>query len=482
MDSQQQTAILSPIDQLMPRTYTRVFLVFHTSDTATAASQLSTSLATLCKTHLPYLTGRITTSADHGNRLAISYSSSDPLPEIVPVPCPSDFPSYDVLEQTNAPLHHFARSLSPLEVMTGDDAAAFGASIATLPCGRALILCICVHHALMDGAGVSELAELWAGIASGRIASVGAADPHEPLHRLERLRAATRAVAVVGPAEMSKAATFTELLYHHPQYRLLSAADPRFAPPEPPFPPSTSRIHLFSAAKLVQAREVLKGKVGTDKLTTNNILSALAWSVITRIRVARRARSGEEVDRGLEARLGFAVNGRSKLGDDFGPGKYFGNVNLYGLGRLSVSKLLKASEFASPGDDATRDAEAVAAFAAVVEEFASAAARVTRPFIGEVLSLVEQAPDTKDVGYGWQSFHSLDFTLTSWANQGFYGFDFGDVVGKPKFVRVPFVEFDGLMIVLPRRRDTAEKIDAVLFLAVDDQETLEKDAVWQSWR
>src|SRR3569833_3346376 len=112
MDSQQQPAILSPIDQLMPRTYTRVFLVFHTSDTATAASQLSTSLATLCKTHLPYLTGRITPSKDHRNRLAISYSSSDPLPEIVSVTKPNDKPTKDNLEQTNAPLHHFSRSLS----------------------------------------------------------------------------------------------------------------------------------------------------------------------------------------------------------------------------------------------------------------------------------------------------------------------------------------------------------------------------------
>ncbi len=62
-----------------------------------------------------------------------------------------------------------------------------------------------------------------------------------------------------------------------------------------------------------------------------------------------------------------------------------------------------------------------------------------------------------------------------------YSIDFGPHFGLPDFVRVPYVEVDGLIIVLPRRRtSTPETIEVVVMLRQDDTAALEHNEMWRS--
>ena len=484
------TAPLSPIDQLMPRTYTRIFLIFKVADGSGAVNRLSAGLAVL-GTRLPYLRGRISMSkalAD-GNRLAITWSeANDPplsLKEIAP---PPHMPSFADLQRTGAPLHHFVNDLAPLGVLAPQtDAAVFAASYTPLAGG--LLVCYCVHHAAMDGAGVADLARFWAESVRGAADSIFAG-PDEPVHRLQRLHRAV-AAAEIEQRPPGSPPPFADLLAKHTQYRLLSAArvpDPE-TPAAPPPPTSTSRLIRFSAAKLDRLRDVLAAATGASRetLSLNSLLSALVWSCVTRVRRARRRRGEPNGGDTSSSRLGFAVDGRRRLGADFAPGRYLGNVNLYTVADADTATLEAASTLSSDQllapltETAAAAGAAASSFGVVAAAVAAAVGRITAPQIGEVLSLVEQAPDVEDVGPGWQSFHGPDLSMTSWAGQGFYEVDFGSEVGCPQFVRVPMAQFDGLVIVLPRRRGGDEKIETVCYLAEEDVDTLEADAVWSSW-
>ncbi len=467
----EKTAVLSPVDQLMPRTYTRVFLVWPVADedAADAVTRLSLGLAALFR-RLPYLGGRVSQRPDRGNRLAVSWFTEAAEPELAEVAAPADMPAYDDLARTNAPLHRFTRTLCLVHVIPPDvDAPVFAASYTRLDGG--LLLCYAVHHAAMDGAGVAELAGLWAACCRG--GDAGAVPPlpdaNEPTHRSARLQSAAGEGTPV-------TATLAELLHRCPQYRLLSAGAPQVLPS--PLPASTSRLFRFSASKLVRTRDMLGETAGGERqLTTNNILTAIIWACVTRVRLARSPPSDGT------SRLGFAVDGRRRLGDDFGAGRYLGNVNMYGLAEVPLATLQSASRYAfMPSSGPPRSGQCRSDFAAVVDAFAAAVARITRPVIAEVLSLVDQAPDVTDLGPGWRPFHGLDLSLTSWANQAYYVCEFGAPLGRPAFVRVPFAEYDGLAIVLPRRRDGDDgKLDVVLFLNADDIIALESDGSWNSW-
>jgi trichothecene 3-O-acetyltransferase len=454
-DSKQAT--LSPIDQLMPRTFTRIFLVFSTQDQDSTVSRLTAGLDKVC-TQLPYLKGSVV-PAEHGSRLALRWSDADPVPMIEELETPDDMPTVAELENTGAPLRHFVDALSPLRVMaTAQVNPALRAGWARLKDG--LVVCICIHHAVMDGGGVGELAGLWAMVTREETVRDVQFDPEEPLHRLQRLQHAA--------GVNMEAQSFEALIPRHKEYRLLSAGP---SPPMPdPLPTSTSHIFRFSASKLVKARDGLAAFVETASLTVNNILTALVWSTITRTRLGRLGANHAA----QSSRLGFAVNGRSRLGADFAPGRYLGNVNLYGLAELPLEVLASASRLGS-------DTKAAADFGKAVDAIALAAGRITAAHVGEVLQLVAQAPDVADLAPGWNGFHGLDLGFTSWANQDFYRFDFGEGIGVPRFVRVPFAQFDGLAIVLPRRRDEDEIIEVVCFLNGDDIKALEQDDVWKSW-
>jgi hypothetical protein len=147
-----------------------------------------------------------------------------------------------------------------------------------------------------------------------------------------------------------------------------------------------------------------------------------------------------------------------------------------------------ADAAAAAADPATtEDSGREEALACVVQAIGAAVSRVTPGFVGEVMELVERTPDHgSGLMPGWDAFHGMDVTVTSWANMGVYGVDFGEGVGRPCFMRVPRAETDGFVIVLPRRRGEVvevgeEGIEVVVAMHPEDMAALEGDAVWRSY-
>ncbi|EAQ86339.1 hypothetical protein CHGG_07592 [Chaetomium globosum CBS 148.51] len=519
-----QTALLSPLDQCMPRIYTTLFLVFETPDPATAVENLRAGLKRLNK-HLPYLKGRV--FAADGGRAALRWSPKDVDVELQEMPTDGVVLlglSFEKIRTERAPLHYFPPTISPLSrfasLNSDSGAAVFAATYGLVDGG--MILGLSVEHNVMDGTGVVELIRFWAACTRSDItdaATTPTPDPNEPIYRTTLLRRATG--LDVTEAQRQTPPTFNDLLARHPEFRLPSTTTPTTTPSTSlPSPLGISKIFTISLTKLEATKTTLQSPHPntTPPPTTNSILCATLWSCITRVRTARRRKTNttttttpsssaatpaaagpeEEVKAG-HSQLGFAINGRARLGVSSGladPQRPFlGNVNLYGLAGMGVDVLGRATAAtASTGTTGTaaavaEDGERVEALARVVQAIGEAVGRVRGGFVGEVLELVERVPEGGGGGGffllpGWDAFHGMDVTVTSWANMGVYGVDFGKGVGKPCFMRVPRAETDGFVIVLPRRRGEVVKeegIEVVVAMHPEDMAALEGDAVWRSY-
>ena len=322
----------------------------------------------------------------------------------------------------------------------------------------------------MDGTGVGELLRLWA--RNGR--EPGEHENHwlrpwanEPLVRREFLRLACEparaAVEGLGCAE---------LLRRHPEYSL--KADGPAAAASSGTPNFTSKIFAFPIGKINAAKDELRRFPGLESLTAKNILSAKHWSCINSVRAKRLA-----PEWGRRVKLGFAVNGRKHLGKNFVDIPYLGNVNLFGLASLSVSELFSAAQCTVGGSQE----QSLEHLIPVIASISGAISRISVAHIAEAVAIVEKTRDVTDVIPGWDSKDALDLSMTSWANLPLYNCSFGDAVGKPAFVRVPFAAFDGLVTILPRRREDGDKemMDVVIFLRADDIDALESYKPWAWW-
>jgi hypothetical protein len=168
----------------------------------------------------------------------------------------------------------------------------------------------------------------------------------------------------------------------------------------------------------------------------------------------------------------MAVNGRQRISTQFSAedDPYFGNTILYSLASASVRDLRDAV-----GQDAANICNIVSG--------SHSRTRINLRHIAEVYSLVERVDDYRQVFVGWDLFNSRDLTVTSWANLDLYGIDFGMGLGTPEFVRVPYSEADGVVIILPKRpvvsaQGSVDVLDVVVMLRKDDMDVLEQDGLW----
>jgi trichothecene 3-O-acetyltransferase len=144
----------------------------------TAIGAIKNGLEVTCA-QLPYLKGYVCNAEQQGGRLAISWSEQGPTPPFQEIGCPTDseIPSYALLKREGLPLHYLQPSLCPV---TGWVAASFpdgNAPVLTANYTRldgGLLLCLCVHHSVMDGTGLGKITSLWGGEHKGRNISAAA--------------------------------------------------------------------------------------------------------------------------------------------------------------------------------------------------------------------------------------------------------------------------------------------------------------------
>ncbi|KAK4114616.1 hypothetical protein N656DRAFT_705214 [Canariomyces notabilis] len=497
----------------MPRIYTSIILLFDTQDPAQAVDNLKAGLRRLNQ-RLPYIKGHVSAtdaSVENRGRLGIKWSAADRDIELTE-------PTFDGLDEDGrvplldisfpelkgqgAPLKYFPRRIMPLPVVTdlhsSLDAPVLAVNYTLLDGG--LTVGLCVQHNVMDGTGMVELIRFWADctrFADDSLTGCTAPDPEEPLHRDRLLRLATtrqdhntaevdsapgdsEKANHISPQSSSETAAFRDLLARHREFRLLSDA-PAAALRPSAAPAAVSKIFTFDTAKLEAVKQLVRGFFQEAAcVTTNNVLSAIMWSCVTRVRAARRRHSASGGLGAPSSKLGFAINGRTRLsttrsstrGEPFKAVPFLGNVNLFGMAEMPVPELLAACQV--PGGGGLDGGDGHRQLARVVEEIARAVKRVTPGHVAEVMDLIDMAPDVSDIAPGWESLHGADLSITSWANMGLYEADFGEGVGRPELMRVPWMTMDGLLIVLPRKRGLGKELwDAEMRAEEAGAETIE---------
>ncbi|KAL2786989.1 transferase [Aspergillus keveii] len=448
---------LSPLDLLMPSIYIRAVLVFQPATLTPAAEiqqTLQQGLDRLTK-QIPWLSGRVySTISDQSTRSLEIRSNKDDTPTLLDKGSISV--CYKDLAARGMPPEGTPDDIWPVPSMTDDVALASGAPVFAASLFRfayeGLGLCVCIHHAAVDATGFSEVVRLWA---------TNVADPTFTLsssleYRNERLsRALSEALARVS------AISCDTLLTRHPEYFMT----PPTLPTE--FPASTSKLFAIPVHWINVLKELL-GKRSSPP-TTNTIICALIWTSITRARLLRTPGRSEET-----SHLVTAVNGRPRLGNDFSTpvNPYIGNAVLYAIAKHPFHAL------------ATADSDPISSLAAICTEIATPQSPTTinSQHIAEVHRLVESMPDPRALFVGWDLFGSRDLTITSWADADLYGADFGSGIGKPAFVRFPYMEADGVAIIMPRKQRGSdnEVLEVVVALRRDDMCVLEEDEMWQT--
>ncbi|CAG9992919.1 unnamed protein product [Clonostachys byssicola] len=202
--------------------------------------------------------------------------------------------------------------------------------------------------------------------------------------------------------------------------------------------------------------------------STNTVACTLLWSAVTRARMQRVLELESEM-----SRLPMAVNGRKRIHERFvdPEAPYFGNVVLCSWVEAAVRDVAKCGR-----DESIEYMRQGRAF--------PSPDRINTGYIGVVWELVEQLIDRRALYPGWDLFDSRDLFITSWADLGLYNYDFGNGLRKAQFVRIPYAEVNGNVIILPRRRCVSgeaseEGLEMVVMLRRDDLEVLKMDDLWK---
>lgn len=456
---------LSPLDLLMPGGYVGAVLVFHTTQqSSTILLKLQSELDSVCL-RTPWLKGQVfPTSTKEGQApgLEIRWTAKDTSPQIIDKGILKE--TYQELYKTQMPLGSIPSDLWPMpgvvqaEAEAGSGVPVLAASLFRFADGKTVGLCIQGHHNTMDGFGFNEIINLWARCMSDS----GTLIPG-PINSTERT---SRLMKGLGKSyDTSGSSPLNVLLEKHPEYSR--------TPPDMPteFAVCESEILTIDLKKIQTIKESLKPYLDTLP-TTNTVACTLVWSAITRARMRRTQHLDNKT-----SRLPMAVNGRKRLDvsltDRQDP--YLGNVVLFSLAEMAASDVRACGE---------EDNAKLLADACRIVAQAQSSDRINAAHISECCSIVEKLGDHRSVFPGWELFGSRDLFITSWADLDIYEFDFGEGLGKPQFVRTPYAQADGNVIILPRKRSTdglvsEQGLEVVVMLQKEDLEVLKEDGLWK---
>lgn len=429
---------LSPLDQIMPRLYTRLILFLPTQpssmqDQTFIFSALEKGLQKTVA-EIPFLGGVVGEDKHDSGKVHVAPGPGVPFC-LKNLEDDSDM-SYQKLKDSHFPLSSLGGDIKAPEDMIslGSNPPVMAAQVNIVEGG--VLLAIGIHHSAMDGVGFATVVQTWArntklnlllnGLSEDEVANPNSLT-YRSLDRNPLMK--TSRTADVDPQVKIK---------DHPQYKLEPTPPPpqetEDAPTAPPtftLPPMTPTVFYFAASKLAALKSVTIPS--SSFISTNDALCALLWSSITRARtLPEDSTGGQEAPSSL---LGFAVNGRGRLSPPLTP-SYLGNVNLYASARLPISTLSKNTELKN-----------------IASAVRTANYELSNDRIQDVIALITSLPNVTDLKPGFNSFLGPDLAITSWRDMGLIGLDWGAGIGKVEAVRIPKVGFDGLCIVLPALED-----------------------------
>lgn len=449
---------LTPFDLLVPKVYISLLLAFRTSASFNAVSQrLQSSLDATTK-KIPWISGRVCSEGDGDQQVAhggIHYDLTASPPQI------ADRGSIDVSISSLA-AHAMHSTTIPEDVWPlgtlreSDNSLVFGASVFRFKDDEGLGLCVCMHHSAVDASGFTEVLRVWA----QETTALGSSRSQPAGNRLCRVSEALS--SQVDEASTKETKVLFALL---PEYSPIPPARP------PTFPSFASQIFTIPTERL----DIYKGCfVHHLKMppSTNTVLCALLWTLITSIRSQHR----ENTPTPTSSRLIMAVNGRRRIGPNFSPpdNPYLGNLILYASAGRSFDLLERAA-------DSPRELAEICN--AISQSYGPA--KINPQHIANVFELGRRSRDSITIFPGWDLFNHKDLSITSWDDLDLYQMEWGSELGQPEFVRFPSTAADGVCIVLPRRRGhsgchSQNFIEVVVMLKEEHMEALKEDSLWQS--
>ncbi|BCS25429.1 uncharacterized protein APUU_50140S [Aspergillus puulaauensis] len=456
---------LSPLDLTVPTAYINILFAFDTTDRTPAVREhLKVGLDVLSK-QLPWLSGRVFASKfQQKPSLEIRYNADTALTLLDKGSIDG---TYETLSSQGMPPEEIPPEVWPLPPVIDDALAAAGAPVFATSLFRfadhGVGLCVSLHHNTVDATGFSEIIKQW----TRNITNSGL-DLTSPTQfgRIERL-----SEALSPQLEEISALSYEELLAKHPEYAKTQPTTDEPAQ-QTESPPCTSKVFTIPIHRIITIKEAL-GKYTPNPPTTNVILCALLWTAITRVRAQRSPSLAESIT----SRLATIVNGRRRISSTFSPASnpYFGNVVLYTRTEATAALLTNTKTTSTSSPESTRTLSEICTRIATSQSPSTITAR----HIAEVYRLINDSEDHRTLDPGWDIFGSRDLAITSWADLELYEVDFGAGLGRPGFVRLPYMEADGVAVLLPRRRGGVdESLEVMVLLRRDDMAVLERDEEW----
>lgn len=448
---------LAPLDLPMPRTYIRVLLVFGPTGSRLQITQsLQGGLDRLSK-QVRWLSGQVfprPATPEKPSSLEIRWDANNTPTLIVKGTIAN---TYRWASSHRMPIEAIPSDVWPVPSMIDDALFATGAPVFAASvfgfADQGVGLCVCLHHNAVDGTGLSEIIRLW---------SRNVADPRFTFSSSSQNRSERLSEALSFDLQATSAMSSEDLFSLHPEYSKTPPALPEN------FPSCRCKLFAISIHWIDILKELMRRYTSTA-LTTNTVICALIWTTVTRVRMQSNPSLENET-----TQLATAVNGRQRIGESFSTlrSPFFGNAVFYALSKLPAGTL------------AASDEAPVRSLAMICDQITRSQSHIeiNSRHIAEVYRLIDLVEDcTKSLFVGWDLFRSRDFTITSWADLGLYEMDFGDGIGRPKFVRLPSMEADGVALILPRQRGVPqEMLEIMVMLRSDHMDALERDPMWQT--
>ncbi|KAL4985078.1 transferase family-domain-containing protein [Aspergillus falconensis] len=441
---------LTPLDLTSGGGYIPVIYTFKTVEPAPTVLQTLQHGLNKLVTQLPWLSGHVVpTTSDGKRRLQIEFDLNAPAPAIIDKGTIEA--SYAALAAQGMPADAIPTSVCPLpfpfipDFMVLSDRAetVMAASIFRFADGEGAGLCVFLHHRTVDARGVCEVMRLWA-------EHTTSAEPAFTAQSRPRQIQLAKALAV--DLATLESIPLDGLFALRPEFSRV----PLPLPMPTELPPCTSKVFSIPIARV----EEIKKQLDVKSPTTNTIISALLWSAVIRARAQR-----DHSIAGKQSRLVSVVNGRSRISETLSTRDtpYFGNLVF-----PAVTNLPAKSLGIGPADTE------LAKICAAISE-AHSPARINPRYMAEVYALAERVDDYRSLHAG-----PFDLTITSWADLDIHQIDFGPGLGMSTFTRVPYMEADGVAIMLPRRRGAVgEMVEVLVMLRRDDMAVLEGDGAWK---
>ena len=488
---------LSPLDQIMPRVYSRIVLPLPLKDT-----ELQSPIQHLRQgfkatvTEISFLKGVVVPSTLSRGRVEVICRRDIDWPTIWKIKNLATTDSEQVIDIADLREKRFPISQLPDDILapvptfpeSSKPAPVVAAQVNMIKGG--LLLCVAFHHAVLDAAGFATVIKRWSSHCTrdDHLEALGAGVfDREPL------------ISGLPPGDPGEFKEYTVPISSEDQLNRDEAVSML---PSSPLPKMKTVILHFESGSLKRLKEdIVSSATDLDPLSvvsTNDCLCALLWWYITCARFPSRSASlSDDISKAEnlphETSLGFAINGRSRCDPPL-PEEYLGNVNLYGKPSFPLSRL---------ADSSVTTTTHLAALARLIR---LGILSINGERIKRVIGLVNSLPDPSQLTPGFQNFLGPDLAITSWATLGLHGLRFfeeqsvenaseagKETVNTPltafgcvEAVRIPEATFDGLCVILPRLEDglngnKSSGLEVIIGLQEEVMERLidTKSGMWQ---